>query len=273
MKKVVDYIFCCGDPKGIMVTIQLPVQVTKETNTESLKAIITSFLNQNGNSWGSRKELQPVDAFPKELMDTEFAPSAHFIDPEFMKFKWVVELAHPKEKGKSLCREWFEVLTAPYILNSARLKMVEEEICSDLIQKGYNIIGLTHEGCEALSGTPEDIDMVEEMRKTEKEAREFIEEEEQPEKKPVAYYWIKVFSTSDSMASWILAEEYADGRVFSALGEMESINEIPEEDIKPFTESPFKGYQISPVANDSEKRKHDPSDQAHTTNGLKTVGN
>lgn len=272
MKKVVDYIFCCRDPKGIMVTIQLPVQVTKETNTESLKAIITSFLNQNGNSWGSRKELQPVDAFPKELMDTEFAPSAHFIDSEFLKFKWVVELVHPKEKDKSLCREWFEVLTAPYILNSARLKMVEEEVCSDLIQKGYNIIGLTHEGCEPLSGTPEDINMVEEMRKNKKEVPEFIETE-QPEEKPVAYYWIKVFSTSDSMASWILAEEYANGRVFSALGEMNSINEIPEEDVKPFTESPFKGYQIAPVVNDYEKKKHDPSDNAHTTNGLKTVGN
>lgn len=273
MKKVVDYIFCCRDPKGIMVTIQLPVQVTKETNTESLKAIITSFLNQNDNSWGSRKELQPVDAFPKELMDTEFAPSAHFIDSEFLKFKWVVELVHPKEKGKSLCREWFEVLTAPYILNSARLKMVEEEVCSDLIQKGYNIIGLTHEGCEPLSGTPEDIAEVSELREAEKEINEFIEEEAQPKEKPVAYHWIKVYSTSDSMASWILAEEYADGRVFSALGEMNPVNEIPKEDIKPFHVSPFKGYEIVPVVNDSEKEKHDPSDQAHTINGLKTVGN
>lgn len=266
MKKVVNYIFCCRDPKGIMVTIQLPVQVTKETNTESLKAIITSFLNQNGNSWGSKKELQPVDAFPKELMDTEFAPSAYFIDPEFHKFKWKVNLAHAKEKGKSIT--WLEVLKTPYILNSARLKMIEEEICSDLIQKGYNIIGLTHEGCEALSGTPEDIDMVEEMRETEKEVRKFIEEEE----KPVAYYWIKVFSTSNSIASWVLAEEYADGRVFSALGEMNPVNEIPKEDIKPFHESPFKDYEIVPVANDSERKKHDTSDQAHTTNVLKTVG-
>lgn len=271
MNKVVNYIFCCRDPKGVMVTIQLPVQVTEETNPESLKAIITSFLNQNGNSWGSRKDLQPVDAFPKELMDTEFAPSAYFIDPEFHKFKWEVELAHPEEKGESICRAWFEVLKAPYILNSARLKMVEEEICSDLIQKGYNIVGLTHEGCEYLSGTPEDIDMVKKLKETEKDVCESIEKEEQQEEKPVAYYWIKVFSTNDSMASWVLAEEYADGRVFSVLGEMEPINEIPKEDVKPFTESPFNGYNITPI--DIDSKKHSPSDKAHTTNNLKTVGN
>ena len=49
-----------------------------------------------------------------------------------------------------------------------------------------------------------------------------------------------------------------------------NINEIPEEDVKPFTKPPFKGYQITPVANDSEKEINDPS---HTANGLKTVGN
>ena len=269
--KIVNYIFCCRDPKGIMVTIQLPVQVTKETNTESLKAIITSFLNQNGNSWEGRKELQPVDAFPKELMDTEFAPSAYFIDPEFHKFKWKVELAHPEKRDEKICRIWFEVLKTPYILNSARIKMVEEEICSDLIQKGYNIIGLILKGYEVLSGTPEDIDIAKEMRKTEKGVGEPLKEE-QPEEKPVAYHWIKVLS-SDSIASWVLAEEYADGRVFSALGEMSPINEIPEEDVKPFTKPPFKGYQITPVANDSEKERNDTSHQAHTANGLKTVGN
>ena len=73
------------------------------------------------------------------------------------------------------------------------------------------------------------------------------------------------------MASWVLAEEYADGRVFSALGEMEPINEIPKEDIKPFTESPFNGYQITPI--DINSKKHNPSDKARTTNDLKTVGN
>lgn len=269
--RIVNYNFCCRDPKGIVVTIQLPVQVTKETNTESLKAIITSFLNQNGNSWEGRRELQPVEAFPKELMDTEFAPLAYFIDPEFHKFRWKVELAHPKEKGRSICRTWFEVLKTPYILNPARLKMVEEEICSDLIQRGYEIIGLTFEACDALAGTPESIDAVREMREAAKGDYEFVEED-QPEEKPVAYYWIKVLDENDSIASWVPAEEYSDGRVFSALGEMNPINEIPREDIKPFTESPFEGYQIVPVINDSEKGNREPSHQAHTTNGLKTVG-
>lgn len=162
--KVINFNFACKTPKGFVVIITLPVQVAENTTNEHLKEIIDSYLKMNNYSWNGHNDLEPVDAYPANLMDCKEANGVHFVDAtENRKFIWEVNLIHPKNNRGILCRTFREVTAAPYVLNQARIKYLEEVVCPDLIQQGYQVAGLEFCGEEPLSGTVEDMDMVKDL--------------------------------------------------------------------------------------------------------------